>query len=156
MRVGLGRAIGRVEGSNGCRSRTACSSDASRVSCSIRRVARSSSASLPPGQDRPGDLVGVVDDPADFQVDLAGGLLAPGVGVAAASGEERAPAFVLIADPAELGAHPELGDHPPGDRRGPLEVAGGAVGDLAVDQLLGDRAGQEHPDVVSSHPWVCM
>ena len=45
--------------------------------------------------------LGSVEDGADLQVDLAGGVLAPGVVVGPAAGQEWAAAFVLVADAAE-------------------------------------------------------
>ena len=54
-----------------------------------------------------------------------------------------------VADPAQARAHAELGDHPPGDLRGPLEVAGAAVGRLAERDLLGERAAEQAADRVS-------
>src|SRR5690242_7896045 len=84
-------------------------------------------------QDPPRLLLAPVDHGADFLVDLARGLLAPRVAVAAPAGQERAAAFLLEADAAEPQAHAKLGDHLAADLRGALEVAGAAVGDLAVD-----------------------
>ena len=101
------------------------------------------------GEDLMRDGLGPVEDGAHFFVNLAGGVLAPGVASRTAAGEEWAPAFVLVTHAAEPGAwYAELGHHLARDLRRPLEIAGAAVGDLAVDDLLGNRAAQQAADRV--------
>ena len=92
-----------------------------------------------------------------FDVDLAGGLLA--VVLAAeetGAGQERVLLPSLMKNAAQP-AHAELRDHRAGDAVGVLQVAGGAVGDFAVDDLLGDRAAQSDLDAgFPARSCVCM
>src|SRR5262245_10957257 len=55
----------------------------------------------PPREDRAGLVQAFVEDTADLQVDLAGGLLAPGGVVGASSGREGAAALGLVADASQ-------------------------------------------------------
>src|SRR5262249_23381672 len=67
------------------------------------------------------------------------------------SGQEAGPTLAWIVNPAEL-THAELPDHAARDAAGMLQVAGRAIGDFAVDQLLGPRAAQGYLDLAFQFP----
>ena len=68
-------------------------------------------------QEGAGRLLGFVQNAADFQIDLAGGLLAPGVVVGAAALEERAAPFGSGNSPARAsGLMPNSATMLAGDR----------------------------------------
>src|SRR5436190_184513 len=93
---------------------------------------------------RPG---GFVDDLAHLEVDLPGRPLAvAALAAVEAVAQEAGPRAPLVVD-APQPAHAELLDHAAGDAAGLLQVAGGAVGDLPVHQLLGDGAAQGDLDL---------
>ena len=60
-------------------------------------------------------------------------------------GKEHRPAALPVRHPAQT-AHAVVHDHAAGDLRGALEVVLGPGGDVAVDDFLGHRAGQEDLD----------
>ena len=89
-----------------------------------------------------------VQDRADLLVDRAGG----GVAVLALAAharalEEERRALAVGGEPQPLG-HPVLRHHQPRQLGGALEVVVGAGGDLAVHELLGHAAAQQHGDAV--------
>ena len=133
-------------GSSASAARISASSAAPIVSCSIRPMSDPFERRPAVDEDAPSLGEGLVDDPADFKVDLAGRLLAARqLGAAGGRGVGRISAVAL---PAQDGAHAELQDHAADDRGGPAEVAGAAVGRLAQRDLLGQRAPQQAADRV--------
>ena len=57
-----------------------------------------------------------------------------------------------VADGTQAVAHAVLGDHAPGNGGGPLQVVGGAGGDVSQHQFLGHSAAQEGGDAVGELP----
>src|SRR5256884_9053199 len=99
-------------------------------------------------QDSLHPVVGPIEDGAHLRVDRPRGLLA----VVALAAHPRAPqeerrALAERREPDPLG-HAVLRDHQARDLRRTLEVVVGARRHLAVDQLLGDAATEEHRDAV--------
>ena len=94
-------------------------------------------------KDAPGQGLGFVDDPSDLEVDLPGGVLAP---FRFRRVRSRQPGAGRVVEPAQDRTHAELDDHAPGDLRGPLKIAGAAVGGFSQGNLLGQASGQKAAD----------
>ena len=80
--------------------------------------------------------LGFVDDPAHFEIDLPGGLFAPGQ--LRRGGAVQAGVLEVI-QAAENRAYAKLDNHLPGDLGGPSQIARAAVGGLAQGEFLGER-----------------
>ena len=85
-------------------------------------------------------LICVVEQAAHFAIDLFGGRFAV-IAVARQFAAEENVIFVFaVLDHAEFFAHAPFANHFPRHGGGHLDVAGGAVGDIAKNNFLGDTA----------------
>ncbi len=94
-----------------------------------------------------GPVVGVVDDLADFLIDLEGDRVTVVALLADLAAKEDHLVLLAVGQRAEA-AHPELGDHPPGDARRPFDVVRGAGRDFLEDEVFGHLPGHEDGDIV--------
>ena len=94
------------------------------------------------------DLELLVDDPFHFGVDLLRRALAIILAPDHLASEKNIFIVVAILDHAEFVAHAPVTNHRPRQRSRLLDVAGGARGDVAGDNFLGDAAGHGNRDHV--------
>src|SRR5262245_23198686 len=87
-----------------------------------------------------GQLVGVVDEPAYFLVDLFGGRFAVVARTRNVASEENVVFVFAIFDHAHLLAHAPFANHPAGNGRGASDVATCTVGDVTEDNFFRDAA----------------
>src|SRR5215210_1083186 len=100
-----------------------------------------------PDQEVLGGVVGLVHDAPYLLVDLEGDLIGVvRLGVEVASHEDL---LLLLAEGKrpELLAHPEACDHLASGLGHPLQVVGGACGDLIEDHPLGRTSPEHHPEL---------
>ena len=87
-----------------------------------------------------GQLIGVVDEPAHFLVDLFGGRFAVIARTRNVASEENVIFVFAVFDHAHFLAHAPFANHATRNGRGASDVAARAVGDVAEDNFLRDAA----------------
>ena len=100
------------------------------------------------GEQVLGRLIAGVDDIPHLAVDLGGDVFGVVADVVEIAPEEGLALILSVDDRAELFAEAVAGDHALGELGGPLEVVGGAGGDIVEDQRLGDAAAQQGDDLL--------
>src|SRR5438105_11633180 len=87
-----------------------------------------------------GQLIGVVDQPAHFLVDLFSGRFTVVARWRDVASEENVIFVFAVFDHAHFFAHAPLANHPAGNSSGTFDVAARAVGDVAEDNFFRDAA----------------